>query len=96
MIFWKCIRFKLGGGENISFWNDLWVGVATLREIFANIYQLALDLHASVALCYDDIRRILGPRLRRDPNYWEYGEMLNLLEILGNIAPNINRRDGWT
>lgn len=28
--FRKCIRFNLGGGENISFWNDIWVEVATL------------------------------------------------------------------
>lgn len=93
-IFWKCIRFKFGRGDNISLWIDLWVGMATLREKFPNIYQLALDPQAPVALCYDDIKRIWCLRLRRDPNDWGLGEMLNLLEILGNIAPNINRDDG--
>lgn len=94
--FWKCIRFNLGECENISFWNDIWVGVATLRVTCLNIYQLDLDPQASIASCYDVIRKIWCSRLRRDPNDWEVGELLNLLEILGNMALNGNKNDGWT
>lgn len=24
--FWRFIRFQLGYGHNINFWNDLWIG----------------------------------------------------------------------
>lgn len=29
--FWKFIIFSLGSRENISFWNDLWVGGDTFK-----------------------------------------------------------------
>lgn len=60
-----------------------------------NIYQLTLDSHTSVAKGYNGNKRIWVPRLRRDPNDWEVRELLNLLEILGNLKSNNDRGDGW-
>lgn len=83
------------GWENISFLNYVWVGTSPLMVTCPNIYRLALDQHTSVAKCYDENRKIWVPRLRRDPNDWEVGELLNLLEILCNLNPNNERSDRW-
>lgn len=58
-----------------------------------NVYRLALDQHSLVGKCYDQNRRIWDPRLRRDPNDWEVGELLHLLEILDNLNPNFEGSD---
>lgn len=57
-IFWEFIRFKLGDGENIRFWLDVWVGDVPLRVTFPNIFKLALDSSALVANCFDSSLRV--------------------------------------
>lgn len=94
--FCKCIKFVLGSGENINFWKDVWVGDDPLMVSFPNIFRLALDQQTSVAKCYDGIRGSWTPRLRRESNDWEFGELLKLLESLGNVNPNNERSDKWT
>lgn len=93
--FWRCIKFILVSGENIKFWEDVWVVDILLSEVCPNIYWLAVNRHTSVYECYDEIRSIWSLRLRRDLNDWEVEELLNLLGILGNLKPYSNRSDSW-
>lgn len=93
--FWKYIKFVLGSGKNIKLWKDIWIRGNPLMVTFPNIFRLALDHQSSVASCHDEIYGIWMPRLRREPNDWEAGELLNLLEILGNVNPNNERSDRW-
>lgn len=94
--FWKFISFSLGSGENICFWNDLWVGVTPLKVTFPITYRLALVHKASVDNCYDFNKRCWDPRLRREPNDWKVGEMIRLLETLGNSILLWKNRMGWS
>lgn len=67
--FWKFIRFKLGSGKVIRFWEDLWGGELPLRYEFRSIYNLALNQEGSVVDNFDVING--GgwiPRLRRNLN----------------------------
>lgn len=93
--FWKFLRFKIWSGENIKFWMDIWVGESSFKDLFPQVFQLARDLQAMVANCYNENRRIWDPGLRRDPNDWELGELLSLLEILGNLKPFMERVNTW-
>lgn len=35
------------------------------------------------------------PRVKRDLNDWEMGEMFRMLNMLANINPDLSIRDGW-
>ncbi|GJV74128.1 hypothetical protein Tco_1494123 [Tanacetum coccineum] len=38
--FLDFMRLKLGNGNNISFWNDNWIGGNTLKNLYPRIYAL--------------------------------------------------------
>lgn len=79
--FWKFISFSIGSGETISFCSF--------------IYHLVLEPKAPIANCYDSNRSCWDPKLRREPNDQEVGEMIRLLETLGNCNPSLGRQDRW-
>lgn len=55
--FRKNIRFKLGSRDNISFWKDLLVGEAPLKETYSNIFRPTLEPYTFVANCFDINKR---------------------------------------
>lgn len=57
-VFWESIRFKLGDGENICFWQDVWLGDCPLWLAFLNIYSLAYDPLARVSNCFNASSRV--------------------------------------
>lgn len=106
--FWKYIKFKLGPKENIGFWGDVWMGETLLREVYSNIDRLTLDLQALVFNCFDNSSNCWDSRLRMNSNDWEVGELLGLIEtlgdffffffqinILGDFSPSQNKEDRW-
>lgn len=48
-IFWNHIKIEVGMGENVSFWDDIWLGNEKLSTKFPNLFSLILDKEASVA-----------------------------------------------
>lgn len=40
--FWRFIKFRLGLGEEIGFWEDSYCGDNPLKEDFTSIYNLAI------------------------------------------------------
>lgn len=94
-MFWKYIRFHLGSGVSIRFWEDIWVGDSPLKDNFLNIFRLALDPRASVSNCFDASRWVWDLGLCRNPNDWEVGELIRMLGLLGNFEPIHNGLDRW-
>lgn len=41
------------------------------------------------------VRRILIPRVHRNLNDWDLGDISRLLSLLDGIGPDHNSRDGW-
>lgn len=71
------------------------MGESSFKNLFPQVFQLVRDSLAMVANCYFENRRIWDSRLRKDPNDCEVGDLLSLLEILGNLKPFRERIDMW-
>lgn len=92
---WKFIRFKLGSGKEIRFWEDRWVRDGLLKESFRILYGLSIDPLDKVVDWFDFLGNIWVPRLRKNLNDWEMGELLGLFNLLENNKPDPSMDDGW-
>lgn len=93
--FWKFIRFNLGLGREIPFWEDMWIGEVPLKTTFKNIYSLAVEPKGRVVDSYDVNGNIWNPGLRRNLNDWELAELGSLLGLLNDFRPNPSLCDNW-
>ncbi|XP_077237165.1 uncharacterized protein LOC143878817 [Tasmannia lanceolata] len=93
------IRFKVGKGESVRFWMDLWSGDTRLMDAFPAIFRLATEPNASIA---NYMVRGAGHgnifwdiRLRRDLKDSEIGQFESLLSLLSSyyLSPNVD--DCW-
>lgn len=93
--FWKFIRYKLGSGREISFWEDKWIGEVPLKVLFRNLFSLAVDPRGKVVDHYDEVGNIWNPCLCRNLNDWEMNELGRLLELLEGSSLNSCLEDSW-
>lgn len=63
------------------------MGESFFKDLFPNIYCLALDSQTSMGNCFDFNRSCWVPRLRSNPNDWEVDEIIRLLKLLGSLNP---------
>lgn len=89
---WGNSRIKPGNGRKTSFWNDVWVGQHTLKQLFPAIYNLNPQKLATVA----EVRNNQAWNLtfRRMSNDWEIDnltEFYNTLEQAKNLTTNEDR-----
>jgi len=59
------------------------------------MYKLALDPRAMVANYFDLGLRVWDPGLRRAPNNWKVGELVDMLSLLDNTSSVQGIRDEW-
>lgn len=86
--FLKFIRFKLGLGVAIRFWEDIWCGDIPLKVELNGIYSLVVNKYGSVA---DNFEFGDGGGwiscLRKNFNDWEFEELARLLRRLEGVCP---------
>ncbi|RVW15620.1 hypothetical protein CK203_077767 [Vitis vinifera] len=72
---WENMGFKVGKGNRIRFWNDLWCGNNVLSQGFPNLFSMAVHRNVTVEECWDQNVGQGGWNLRllRDLNDWELG-----------------------
>uniref|UniRef100_M1CC58 Reverse transcriptase zinc-binding domain-containing protein n=1 Tax=Solanum tuberosum TaxID=4113 RepID=M1CC58_SOLTU len=63
------IKIKVGNGEKVAFWNDIWCGQETLKQAFPELHSLSQAQEASVADLWTGQGWNL--HLRRNLNDWE-------------------------
>lgn len=61
-VFWNCIRFNLGLGKNICFWEDSWVGEFPWKDSFRSLFSLTIDPKEFVTNAFDDGGNVWIPR----------------------------------
>nr|GEY74185.1 RNA-directed DNA polymerase, eukaryota, reverse transcriptase zinc-binding domain protein [Tanacetum cinerariifolium] len=92
--FLDFMRLKLGNGNNISFWNDNWIGGNTLKNLYPRIYALENSKHVTVCAKLADIA--LDASFRRKPRGGieciQFNEMLVLMQDVA-LTPISDR---WT
>ncbi|RVW99510.1 putative ribonuclease H protein [Vitis vinifera] len=88
---WENMGFKVGKGNRIRFWTDLWCGNNVLSQGFLNLFSMAVHRDVTVKECWDQNVGQGGWNLRllRDLNDWELGLVGNLLVELRDYSVNL-------
>ncbi|RVW44800.1 hypothetical protein CK203_112481 [Vitis vinifera] len=88
---WENMGFKVGKGNRIRFWTDLWCGNNVLSQGFPNLFSMAAHRRVTVEECWDQNTGqggwILG--LLRDLNDWEVGLVGNILAVLRDYSVTV-------
>ncbi|RVW49106.1 hypothetical protein CK203_084426 [Vitis vinifera] len=84
---WDKMGFKVGKGNKISFWTDVWCGDSALSQRFPHLYTLAANRNAKIEDLWDQNVGEGGWNLRfiRDFNDWEVGLVGELLQALRGV-----------
>lgn len=93
--FFKFICFKKGLSRNTSFGEDRWMEKVPLKESFTTLFSLVVDSRVLVAESYDVLGNLWVPRLHRNLNDWEMGELCSLLSLLDGLKLNPSLRVDW-
>ncbi|KAG5569955.1 hypothetical protein H5410_059721 [Solanum commersonii] len=91
---WKTIRriwphfrnnicISVGDGMKTQFWNEIWIGEDSLRNLFPHLYTLSLQNNDTVAQVWSQNGWNL--LFRRAFNDWEIEEVAMLLGVLNNF-----------
>ena len=95
--FSKNIRFKVGVGDRVKLWTDLWCGDSPLQLTFLNVYGMVSDKGALVASSLKRLgieeRRRYDVHFTRRPNDWEMGGVDDFLRTLGSNLPPTENED---
>ncbi|GKC08938.1 RNA-directed DNA polymerase, eukaryota, reverse transcriptase zinc-binding domain protein [Tanacetum coccineum] len=92
--FFDFMRLKLGNGNNISFWNDKWIGDNTLQNLFPRIYALENNKQVSISMKLADLS--MADSLRRNPRGGiEDAQFTGLLDLMQNVTLSPTS-DRWT
>ena len=88
---WENMGFKVGKGNRIRFWTDLWCGNNVLSQGFPNLFSMAVHRNVTVEECWDQNVGQGGWNLKllRDLNDWELGLVGNLLVELRDYSVNL-------
>ncbi|XP_058070920.1 uncharacterized protein LOC131219954 [Magnolia sinica] len=72
----KGIGIIIGKGDNMCFWEDIWVGDSTLKRDFPNIFRLSTNQSIHVADCFSTTgcQIVWNPMCRRNLLDWEIDE----------------------
>ena len=81
---WEKLAFKVGKGNKIRFWTDLWCEDTMLSQRFPHLFTLAAHRNATIEEMWDQNFGVGGWNLRfiRDFNDWELDMIGNLLHDL--------------
>ncbi|RVW37131.1 hypothetical protein CK203_084530 [Vitis vinifera] len=84
---WDKMGFKVGKGNKISFWTDVWCGDSALSQRFPHLYTLAANRIAKIEDLWDQNVGEGSWNLHfiRDFNDWEVGLVGELLQALRGV-----------
>jgi len=95
------IRWKIGNGSRIKFWEDWWVGEQTLKEKFPRLYGVSVlkDKMVSEFCLRNDFGNphvfIWRIPWRRGLFEWEKELQNQLEELINNVVWNTDMFDQW-
>lgn len=91
------LKRKLGRGNKIRFWEDVWFGPNSLMNFFPRIYNISLDKDKEIEKLgtWSEGRWSWSLSWRRNPFDREVGEMSELLYTILPTAPQNDGEDLW-
>ncbi|GJT70951.1 RNA-directed DNA polymerase, eukaryota, reverse transcriptase zinc-binding domain protein [Tanacetum coccineum] len=92
--FMDFMHLKLGNGNNISFWEDHWIGDDKLKTLYPRLYVLENNKYVSVSTKLADVK--LDNSFRRMPRGGiEHVQFVELSDRVSNVNL-LPRSDRWT
>ena len=97
------VKLKVGNGDRIRFWEDVWCGDFSFKEAFPSLYRVSTLHNAPLSSFISHHRSSLGVghswnfHLRRDLNVREIDELIGLLSRLesARLCQAITDRRVW-
>ena len=89
-LFRSRIRFQVGNGMKVSFWEDRWIAQRTLKQLFSDLYPLSLQHNATMAEMW--IGQGWNLHLRRNLNDWGMGNTVAFHDIMAQFS-NLTREE---
>ena len=88
---WDSLEFRVGKGNQIRFWTDVWCAGTALSQSFPHLFALAVNRNATVEEMWDQNADQGGWNLRflRNFNDWEVGMVGDLLLKLRGLRPSL-------
>ncbi|GJS39436.1 RNA-directed DNA polymerase, eukaryota, reverse transcriptase zinc-binding domain protein [Tanacetum coccineum] len=78
------MRLKLGNGNNISFWEDHWIGDNSLKDLYPRLYALENNKHVTVSVKLAD--DMLDTSFRRKPRGGaEHAQFTDLSDMVHDV-----------
>ena len=73
LAFFKFLRYDVGDVTNVKFWEDVWCGVCSLKEVFPKLYGIsrAREAFVSEVMRFSHGRIHWDVRFRRPMQDWE-------------------------
>ncbi|XP_039072016.1 uncharacterized protein LOC120219245 [Hibiscus syriacus] len=89
-------QVKVGNGERIRFWVDIWALDHPLKTVFPRIYALSLNQFGIIKEFgeFNSSGWSWYVQLRRNLCDWELEQFSNFLAIIHNFSPSQESRDG--
>ena len=89
-LFRSRIRFQVGNGMKVSFWEDRWIAQRTLKQSFPDLNTLSYQQNATVADMWTGQGWNL--QLRRNLNDWEMGNIVAFHDTMAQFS-NLTREE---
>ena len=86
-LFTGNIRYKIGSGEDVFFWLDVWLGVRPLAAEFSSLFRCASNQSTKAKDCMEKINdhTIWTPIFKRVLQEDEERELIRLLGVLDQV-----------
>ena len=98
-LFKTIVRFQVGNGSRVLFWQDVWCGERPLKSQFPNLYRIAHLKEATVNQMFSRNGKHIHWDLSfvRRLNDWEEESVCNLLALLAarEVNAQVNDKLVW-
>jgi len=95
--FLEGISKRMGNGNSIRFWEDIWLGTCSLRVSFPRLYMISEQKSLTVNQMgsWLDQNWMWNLLWRRRMLVWEEEQLSNLNNLLLSVSPEQDNQDKW-
>ena len=93
--FQQQLRWRLGGGEKVKFWEDVWIGNSSLKSLYPRLFSLSLNQGQRVNEVgeWEDSTWQWKIRWRRARFEWEVLLEADLIHQISQVSLSRERKD---
>jgi len=96
--FQSQLAWRLGSGDKVKFWEDVWIGNSSLKTLYPRLFSLSLNQDLKVSEVGEWVDAVWRWNLRWSRVRFEWGSMLeaNLIQHISRISLTSEQKDVQT